>query len=127
MPPDYTLSVDIRRVYGNLRSRDRRMFDVLTCILRLSQMIGNVMLHSYSTTNICMLLDLQVTTEHFEILRHCGQMKRREPWGNPSVHTSETERQNGCGLALSVQRNMLEIVVEKGGIVVDNVASLWSM
>jgi hypothetical protein len=54
-------------------------------------------------------------------------MKRLEPWGNPSVRTSEPERQNGCGLAPSAQRNMQEIGVEKDVIVVDNVASLWSM
>ena len=73
-----------------------------------------------------MRLDLRVMTEHFEILRRCGLMKRRDPWGNPSVHTFETGRQNGCGLALSVQRNMREIGVEKDGIVADNVVSLWS-
>ena len=97
-----------------------------TCIPQHSQKIGSVMLHSYSTTNICTRLDLRVTTGHLEILRHYGLMKRREPWVNHLVNTSETERKNGCGLAPSAQRNMQEIGVEKDGIVVDNVASLWS-
>jgi hypothetical protein len=127
MPLDSTLSVDIRRAYENQRFQGQGMFGVSTFIQRLSQMIGNVMLHSCSTTNICMRLDLQVTTKHFEILRRCGPMKRRDRWENHSANISETERQNGCGPVLSAQRNMQEIDVGKGGIVVDNVASLWSM
>ena len=103
------------------------MFDVSTCILRLSQKIGNVMLHSSSITNISMRLGLQVMTEHFEILRHCGLMKKREPWGNPSETTCERGLQNGCGLARSVPKNMRETGVEEGVIVVENVASHWSM
>ena len=72
-------------------------------------------------------LGLQVMPAHFEILRHCGLMKKREPWGNPSGITCERGLQNGCGLARSVPKNIREAGVGEAVIVVENVASHWSM
>ena len=54
-------------------------------------------------------------------------MKRREEWGNPSDYTFEREPPNGCGLVLSVRKNMLEIDVEKVATVVEIVVSFSSM
>ena len=66
-------------------------------------------------------------TRRFGILRRCGLMKRREEWGNPSDYTFEREPPNGCGLVLSVRKNMLEIDVEKVATVVEIVVSFSSM
>jgi len=110
MPPAFMLFVGIGKVYENQRFQVHVMFDVLTCIRQLSQMIGNAMQNFYSIMNICMRSDLQVTTGHFETLRYCGPMKRRVPWGNPLVHIFEIELQNGCGLALNAEESTREHV-----------------
>jgi hypothetical protein len=83
-------------------------------------MIGNVMQHSYSITNICTPSVLQDMTKHFETLRLCGQMKRREIWGNLLVNTYGNVPQNGCGRARSAPKSIPALDEVGGGIDAEN-------
>jgi hypothetical protein len=83
-------------------------------------MIGNVMQHSYSITNICTPSVLQGMTKHFETSRLCGLMKRREIWAKLLVNTYGNVPQSGCGHAHSAPKSTLALDGGWDGIDVEN-------